>query len=133
MKQICLKGTVVHGQQLGRKLGYPTANLGVEGLEGSLPDAGVYVGDCTLPSGQVLRSMINIGYRPTVDPQSHRLSVEAHLLDFDGDLYGQTLQLNILDYIRAERKMASLDDLRHQLALDLMSCKNYQENSKKGK
>lgn len=114
-----LEGTVVHGQQLGRQLGFPTANLGIEDLTGPLPQTGVYGGTCLLPDGSCHRTMINVGYRPTVDSLGHRLSIEAHLLDFDGDLYGQRICLVISHRIRDEKKMTTLDELRLQLAQDL--------------
>jgi len=66
-----------------------------------------------------------VGYRPTVDHQSHRLSVEAHLLDFDGDLYGQRITLSIDHRIRDEKKMATLDVLRKQLTNDLQEIRTY--------
>lgn len=116
-----LVGTVVHGQQLGRRLGFPTANLDVDGLKGNVPQTGVYAALCLLPDGRTFRCMVNIGFRPTVDNQSHRLSIEAHLLDFDEDLYGQLLQLVIIKRIRDERRMETLEQLKEQLAKDLQA------------
>lgn len=118
-----LEGIVVHGKQLGRQLGYPTANLSLAQLKGELPSAGVYAAWATLADGSRRRAMVNIGYRPTVDAQHHTLSVEAHLDDFDGDLYGQMLCLSIVSRIRDERKMASLEQLQEQLAHDLAEVK----------
>jgi len=116
-----ISGTIVHGQQLGRQLGFPTANLCVEQLHGELPEAGVYAAWATLSDGQRFPSMVNIGYRPTVDTQQHKLSIEAHLSGFTGDLYGQLLSLEIVERIRDERRMESLDQLRTQLSSDLQS------------
>ena len=120
---IRLEGTVVHGQQLGRKLGFPTANLAVEALKDVLPPAGVYAAWATLADGSRYLSMVNIGYRPTVDNQTHTLSVEAHLDGFVGDLYGQCLSLTLLHRIRNERKMASLQALQEQLFADLQEAR----------
>ena len=66
--------------------------------------------------------MVNIGYRPTVENE-HHLTIEAHLIGFSGDLYGQRLSLRFIDRIRDERKMESLDDLKAQLARDLQAVK----------
>ena len=114
-----ISGVVVHGKQLGRQLGFPTANLCVDELQGQLPEAGVYAAWATLPDGQRRCAMVNVGYRPTVDGPNQRLSVEAHLADFHGDLYGQHLTLDIVSRIREERQMTSLEQLRRQLQADL--------------
>lgn len=114
-----LTGIVVHGKQLGRKLGYPTANLRLDQPEGLRLTPGVYAATALLANGQQHRAMVNIGYRPTVDPEGVPISVEAHLCDFDGDLYDQPLCLMIGNRIRSERRMESLDELRRQLAIDL--------------
>ena len=125
-----LSGTVVHGQQLGRRLGFPTANLEVEPLDGHLPQAGVYAAWATLAGGERYLSMVNIGYRPTVDEQSHRLSVEAYLDHFSGDLYGQRLSLQLVERIRDERKMSSLQQLQEQLGADLRQVRSLLLNEK---
>lgn len=114
-----LTGVVIHGQQLGRRLGFPTANLDVEQLQGELPASGVYAAWATLADGRRYPAMVNIGYRPTVDASCHALSVEAHLDGFSGDLYGQTLHLQITHRIRDERRMSSLEQLCAQLTVDL--------------
>ena len=114
-----LEGTVVHGQQLGRQLGFPTANLDVAHLSEKLPTPGVYAASALLDDGRHYRAMVNIGYCPTVEASRHTLSVEAHLDGFEGDLYGQHLSLTLLHRIRNERKMSSLDELQDQLAADL--------------
>lgn len=114
-----LESIVVHGQQLGRKIGYPTANLGLETLVGEIPPTGVYAARCLLQDGRQHMAMLNVGHRPTVDSDDHQLSIEAHILDFDEDIYGQTIKLIIMKRIRDERKMNSLTDLSMQLAKDL--------------
>ncbi len=115
-----LEGTVVHGQQLGRQLGFPTANLDVTHLSVKLPTPGVYAASAVLDDGRHFRAMVNIGFRPTVDASRHILSVEAYLDGFQGDLYGQHLSLTLLHRIRNERKMSSLDELQDQLSADLL-------------
>lgn len=117
-----LEGVVVHGHQLGRRLGYPTANLSLTDPEAVIPKNGVYAALATLQDGSWYKAMVNIGYRPTVD-NDHRLTIEAHLIGFDGDIYDQTLSLSFTDRIRDERKMESLDDLKAQLAKDLEETK----------
>ena len=124
MSSYLLSGTVVHGQQLGRRLGFPTANLEVEPLDGHLPQAGVYAAWATLAGGERYLSMVNIGYRPTVDEQSHRLSVEAYLDGYSGDLYGQRVSLQLEARIRDERKMSSLQQLQQQLTDDLQQVRS---------
>ena len=120
MDCITLTGTVIHGHQLGRRLGYPTANLDPATLTGELPATGVYAAHCLLPDGGTYWAMVNVGYRPTVTEGSEKeLSVEAHLIDYTGDLYGQALRLTLLSRIRDERRMHSLEELAEQLTLDL--------------
>lgn len=108
-------GTVVHGRQLGRQLGFPTANLGLSDVQ--LPPDGVWVVEVVEPDGTVHRGVANLGTRPTVDGQ-HR-TLEAHLLDFDRDLYGQVLEVRFLAKLRDERRFPSLDSLREQIADDV--------------
>lgn len=115
-----LESIVVHGQQLGRKIGYPTANLGLETLIGEVPPTGVYATHCILQDGRRFKAMLNIGYRPTVDSDHHQLSVEAHILNFDEDIYGQHIKLIVVRRIRSERKMGSLAELSAQLAKDML-------------
>lgn len=109
-----LTGTVVAGQRLGRTLGFPTANLALP--EDKLwPKLGVYAGWVTLGAAS-LPAVINLGNRPTLhgmDP-----SVEVHLLNWSGELYGQLLRVNLHYYLRPEKKFASLDHLKAQIQAD---------------
>ncbi len=109
-------GKVVKGDQLGRKLGFPTANLEATGLV--LPPNGVYSG-CAKLEGRFHRVALNIGYRPTVASASLRLCVEAHLLDFSGSLYDSELEVEIGKKLRDERQFASLTELKAQIARDI--------------
>ena len=109
-------GKVVEGDRLGRQLGFPTANLDVAGLV--LPPHGVYAGDVTL-EGQLFRVALNIGLRPTVAAAGPQLRVEAHVLDFDGNLYGTELEVEIGEKLRPEQKFASPAELRDQIARDI--------------
>lgn len=110
-----ISGTVVVGDRLGRGLGFPTANLDVAGLV--LPPNGVYAA-VTRHEGRLYRAALNIGVRPTV-AAGRQLRVESHLLDFDGDLYGQELEIEIGEKLRDEKKFASPEELRGQIARDV--------------
>ncbi len=109
-------GIVVEGDRLGRKLGFPTANLDVAGLV--LPPNGVYSG-CIKLDGRPCRVALNIGFRPTVASAKPRLCVEAHLLDFSGNLYGAELEVEIGEKLREERRFDSPVELKAQIARDI--------------
>jgi riboflavin kinase/FMN adenylyltransferase len=111
-----LAGTVARGDQLGHQLGFPTANLEVTGL--ALPPNGVYAAHAQA-GGRVHRAVVNIGTRPTLKNPAPQLRVEAHLLDFKGDLYGQELEIVFGEKLREERKFASLGELKAQIARDI--------------
>ena len=110
-----ISGRVVEGDRLGYKLGFPTANLDATGL--ILPPNGVYSG-CAKLKEQLYRVALNIGLRPTVASAAPQLRVEAHLLDFDGVLYGEELEVEIGEKLRDEKKFASATELREQIARD---------------
>lgn len=112
----CLVGRVATGAGMGRKLGFPTANLDVDGL--LTPAGGVYAA-CARVAGKNYRAAVNIGTRPTVQPASPSLVVEAHLLDFEGDLRGQELELEFAKKLREEQKFSSLAALREQIGRDV--------------
>lgn len=110
-----LTGAVARGDGLGRQLGFPTANLDASGLV--LPPNGVYATHAEA-GGAIYRAVLNIGRRPTVGEATQQLRVEAHLLGFTGDLYGQELTLTFVKKLREEKKFASLEELRAQIARD---------------
>ncbi len=118
-----ISGIVVRGHQLGRRLGYPTANIALSSSETNLPHRGVYAAIATLSNGSRYPAMVNVGYRPTVE-NVHHLTIEAHLIGFNGDLYGERLHLRFIERIRDERKMESLEDLKVQLSKDLQAVKS---------
>jgi riboflavin kinase/FMN adenylyltransferase len=111
-----IAGAVIKGERLGRELGFPTANLDVAGL--ALPPAGVYAGQA-LANGKAWRAVMNIGHRPTLNRPASELRAEVHLLSFEGDLYGQELEFRFIENLRGERKFASLDALKAQIARDV--------------
>ena len=111
-----ISGRVIAGDGMGRKLGFPTANLDAAGLV--LPPNGVYVGLAKI--GEKSQPVaLNIGLRPTLATGGPQLRVEAHLLDFSGDLYGQELEIEIGEKLRDEWKFGSLEELKTQIARDI--------------
>src|SRR5579872_298590 len=111
-----LSGQVVRGDQLGHQLGFPTANLDVTGLV--LPPNGVYAIHAQV-RGQSYRGVMNIGSRPTLHNPLPQLRVEAHLLDFHDDLYGQEMEITPVEKLRDERKFPSLEALKEQITRDI--------------
>jgi len=114
-----LSGTVVRGAQLGRTLGFPTANLDTTGL--LLPPSGVYAVHAAV-AGRESRAVVNIGIRPTLAPAASP-QVEAHLLDFDGDLYGQELEITFIEKLREEQKFPSPAELKEQITRDIAAAR----------
>lgn len=110
-----LSGTVVKGKQLGRTIGYPTANIGIEVNYKLIPLNGVYIVKSKW-KGAVVFGMMNIGTNPTVDGK--KMSVEVNFFDFDFDIYDQKMVVSVLHRIRSEQKFDSLDALKAQLATD---------------
>ena len=111
-----LRGMVVHGQQLGRTLGFPTANIRVPDPVKIIPSKGVYAGTVKINS-RVYKAMINIGNRPTLGAENP-LSIEMHILDFSGDLYESSLDVYFLHRVRNERAFPDLEALKNQLKED---------------
>ena len=108
-----IAGVVEPGQRLARQLGFPTANVSVH-PQAVLPPAGVYevaVGDC--------RGIANLGLRPTIAEEQKVVRLETHLLNWQGDLYGRFLQAELRRFLRPERRFASVDELRAQIAADV--------------
>ena len=113
-----LTQTVGHGRQLGRTIGIPTANL-VAPPHVLLPKRGVYAAKVTLPDGRAFGGVTNVGVRPTVN-NGQDVTVEPWILDFDGDLYGQTLRVEFYRRLRDERKFDSLEALKAQIQSDAL-------------
>lgn len=110
-----LRGQVVKGQQIGRSLGFPTANIQIAEDYKLLPRDGAYAVHAEVNSIRY-KAILNIGDRPTVDGQ--KKTIEAHLIDFEGDLYGQELRVYFQEFLREEKKFESLDALKNQLVVD---------------
>ena len=115
-----ISGTVMPGDQLGHKLGFPTANLDVTGLV--LPANGVYAARASV-KGRTHHAVLNIGLRPTIETGKPERRFEVHLLDFVGDLYGAELEVEFLAKLRDEIKFPSLDALKQQIANDVTAAK----------
>lgn len=116
-RRYALKGRVMAGEHIGHRLGYPTANLELEDAGKLIPAAGVYAVWVVLEGEQSPRAaMMNIGMRPTFD--GHRQTLEVNILGFDGNLYGQTVQVAFVERLRDERKFDSPEALKAQLEQD---------------
>lgn len=109
-----IEGEVIRGAQLGRTLGFPTANMSLANY--LRPAYGIYAVRGRLPDGRVLGGVANLGIRPSFDPPLELL--EPYFFDFQGDLYGQTVEVELIDYLRPEAKFDSLDALKVQMDKD---------------
>lgn len=116
-REYSFQGSVVHGDALGRSLGAPTANIEPADSRKMLPADGVYSGLVTLPGRQPLRAVINVGTRPTVGGSDRR--VEAHIIGFEGDIYGQQAEVSFHSRLRAERKFGDVESLASQIREDV--------------
>ena len=119
-----LTGEIVKGQGLGRKLNYPTINLNIKETYKLIPKTGVYIVK-TVIDKRTFFGIMNIGFRPTVNGKSK--TIEIHLLDFSGDLYGENMQIEVLKRLRDEKKFNSLDDLILQINKDEISARKWIE------
>jgi riboflavin kinase/FMN adenylyltransferase len=124
--QYLITGKVVHGKQLGRELGYPTANVEVADHEKLIPAPGVYAVWSFINNVKIF-GMMNIGYRPTIGGATR--SIETHFFDFNADLYQKSITLHLVKRIRNEQAFTSLDGLKKQLLLDEAICRNMFQNS----
>ena len=116
------EGTIVKGNQLGRTIGYPTANLSIASLEKLIPGNGVYAVTAHIKGAHPKReynAMMNIGFRPTIEGTVR--VIEVNLFEFDAEIYGEILQVSVRHFLRSEQKFAGLDALKEQLAKDKKS------------
>ncbi|MDD4820100.1 MAG: bifunctional riboflavin kinase/FAD synthetase [Flavobacteriales bacterium] len=118
-------GPVVHGKQLGRTLGYPTANILLDQKHKLLPPDGVYAVKVHL-NGETFGGMMNCGMRPTLDDKLGR-SIEVNIFDFSKDIYGENLNVEIMSWVRSEVKFNCLDSLVSQLKNDAETCRRILE------
>ncbi len=109
-------GEVTHGKKLGRSIGIPTANLKIQST--LYPRLGVYFSKCYLSDSRAYFSVTNIGVNPTVSDEL-AVKVESHIFDFSRDIYGEILRVELLGFLRTEKKFANIDDLKTQIGLDM--------------
>lgn len=111
-----IRGKVVNGFKVGRKIGFPTANIVPENAEKLIPAMGVYAVRVTW-NNQTYKGMLNIGQRPTID-NGTQISIEVHIIGFDKDIYNESLRMDFLQKIRDEQKFDNVDQLINQLHKD---------------
>jgi riboflavin kinase / FMN adenylyltransferase len=115
-REYTILGTVKEGEKLGRKLGFPTANLSAHSEQ--FPPNGVYVAEARL-AGALYRGVANLGYRPTVSSGKPERLLELHLFDLNKDIYGAEVEVRFLRYLRPEQKFENVDALAAQIARDV--------------
>ena len=115
-----ITGIVEHGKAIGHKRLYPTANL-VPPKEKHLPKYGVYVTRVTV-DGKYYGGLSNVGEKPTIEGKNPA-GVETYLYDFDGNLYGKEIKVELLDFVRPEMKFSSIEELKAQLDYDVKACR----------
>ena len=113
-----VKGEVIEGKHIGATIGYPTANMNYPDVLVQ-PKYGVYDVSVELPDGRMCRGLANFGVKPTVSQDNKEPVLEIYLIDFEGDLYGQTINVEFTKFIRLERKFNSMDELKSQIDQDL--------------
>ncbi len=118
-----IHGTVTQGDQRGRTIGFPTANV-ILPNDMARPANGVYACWYTTPDGDVHQAAVNVGVRPTFYESAEGAVLEAHLLDFEGDLYGQVARVQFIQFLRSERRFNGIDELGAQLDLDIVEARN---------
>ena len=128
-------GLVVHGNKLGRKLGYPTANLKIENEEKIIPGDGIYAvyvgvkGEPQMVNNNLkdelvqYKGMMSIGFRPTVDGKKR--VIEVNIFDFDKDIYGESVRVYVKKYLREEKKFSGLEELKNAIAQDKIDSLRY--------
>ena len=115
-REYTILGTVVHGDNLGKKIGFPTANLSAHSEQ--FPPNGVYAAVARLTDGMHC-GVVNLGVRPTVTSGKSERVLEVHLFDFDRDIYGRDVEIRFVKFLRPETKFASVDALVAQIRRDV--------------
>ena len=118
-----VRGTVVQGRKVGRLLGFRTANIAIE-EGGTVPECGVYAA-VVLVKDKMQRAMVNVGTRPSFDDVDGRVTIEAHLFDFDEDIYDERVLMFVLKRMRDEIKFNSTTELMGQLWEDKLRVENF--------
>jgi len=115
-REYTILGTVTHGDNLGKKIGFPTANLSAHSEQ--FPPNGVYLAEAWINSA-LYHGLINLGYRPTVSSGKSERVLEIYLLDFDRDIYGEDVEVRFVRYLRPERKFDNMEALAQQIEVDV--------------
>ena len=118
-----VRGEVTQGDQRGRTIGFPTANVAFRPGR-AWPAKGVYAAWATLADGTRVPAAVNIGMRPTFHQHAEQPLLEAHLIDFDGDLYGQQLQVEFVGFLRSEQRFSGIDEISEQLKKDVENARS---------
>jgi len=121
-REYTILGTVSGGEKLGKKIGFPTANLSAHSEQ--FPPDGVYFAEAWL-DGVLLHGVVNLGFRPTVSSGQPQRILEIHLLDFDQDIYGKDLEIRFVRYLRPEKKFESVDALVRQIEVDVRQAREF--------
>jgi len=122
-RPFALSGRVVHGEKIGRSIGFPTANIQIEDDYKVIPKNGVYAVDVSLLDREKqYKGMLNIGVKPTVSNSAEIKSIEVHIFDFEGDIYNEDIRINLKQRIRDEKRFESIDELKLQLKKDKLTC-----------
>jgi riboflavin kinase/FMN adenylyltransferase len=121
-REFTILGTVTEGRQLGRRLGFPTANLRAHNE--LFPPNGVYAARAWF-NGREYGGIVNIGVRPTIENEAGERLLELHLFDFEQEIYGQDVEVAFLEYLRPEQKFKDLDELKAQIRRDAEKARNF--------
>jgi len=121
-REYTILGTVSGGEKLGKKIGFPTANLSAHSEQ--FPPDGVYFAEAWL-DGVLLHGVVNLGFRPTVSSGQPERILEIHLLDFDQDIYGKDLEIRFVRYLRPEKKFENVDALVRQIEVDVRQAREF--------
>jgi riboflavin kinase/FMN adenylyltransferase len=122
-QKFAVSGKVVHGNQNGRKIGFPTANMSLHADNKFIPQLGVYLCEVHIKAG-IYYGLTNMGYRPTLN-KDEGIHIETHILGFDEDIYGQRIKIKFMEKIRSEKRFNSFDELKNQISADLAWAKLY--------
>ena len=121
-REYTILGTVSGGEKLGKKIGFPTANLSAHSEQ--FPPDGVYFAEAWL-DGVLLHGVVNLGFRPTVSSGQPERILEIHLLDFEQDIYGKDLEIRFVRYLRPEKKFENVDALARQIEVDVRQAREF--------
>ena len=121
-----INGNIVKGKSIGKKIGFPTANIRVEENYKILPKNGVYFVSCNIKNIQKF-GMMNIGFNPTFG--NKKLTIEVNIFDFNQDVYGENIKVEFIKFIRNEIKFQNIDELIKQIKIDRETCKSYMNST----